>query len=142
MAELLSDPGTWALLALGHGRPVGHVSVYPGRERRPDEHRNWTERPKLPGLAHLWQLFVLPDWWGRGVAQVLRGAAVAEMSVRGLEHARLYTPSLHARARPFYERRGWSPRGELWNDELQLVLTEYRLALDAASHASSTSRSM
>ena len=34
-----------------------------------------------------------------------------------------------ARARRFYERRAWSARGEISNDELQLVLTEYRLAL-------------
>jgi GNAT superfamily N-acetyltransferase len=128
-AELLSDAETWALLALAHGRPAGHVSFFPARDREPRDRRHWSERPRIPGLAHLWQLFVLPDWWGRGVAPVLHDAAVDEMSARGFEQARLYTPSAHARARRFYERRKWSAGGEMWNDELQLVLTEYRLAL-------------
>jgi hypothetical protein len=51
------------------------------------------------------------------------------MRSRGFVEARLYTPSAHVRARRFYERRGWSPREELWNPELNLILSEYRLRL-------------
>ncbi len=94
----------------------------------------------IPGLAHLWQLFVLPDWWGQGVAPILHDAAVAEMRRRDFEQARLFTPSLHARARRFYERHGWSAHGELWNEELQLMLTEYRLPLPASSVTSRSRR--
>lgn len=128
-AGLLGAEETWALLGTVQGRPIGHVAFFPARERQPDDHRHWSERPKTPGLAHLWQLFVLPDWWGRGVAPVLHDAAVAEMRARGFAQARLYTPSAHGRARRFYERRGWSADDEVWNPELQLVLTEYRLML-------------
>lgn len=91
-------PDTWALLALVAGRPAGHVAFFPARERTPDDGRHWSERPKTPGLAHLWQLFVLREWWGRGVAPALHDAAVAEMRMRKFEQARLYTPSAHARA--------------------------------------------
>jgi hypothetical protein len=45
------------------------------------------------------------------------------------ERQHWYTPSLHRRARRFYERRAWSARSEEWNDKLQLTLTEYRLHL-------------
>ena len=147
MAELLSDDETWALLAVaaqaetgrlgprgapaGPGAPgpeaVGHIAFTPARRRAPGH--PWATSPATPGLAHLWQLFVLPEWWGRGVAPLLHDAAIEEMRAREYQSARLYTPSLHARARRFYERRGWLPTGEQWNDHLTLMLTEYRLAL-------------
>ncbi|MEA2198362.1 MAG: hypothetical protein QOJ25_2413 [Solirubrobacteraceae bacterium] len=127
MAELLSDEETWALLALAGRDPVGHIAFTPARRRAPGQ--PWATSPATPGLAHLWQLFVLPNWWGRGVAPLLHDAAVAEMRARDYESGRLYTPALHARARRFYERRGWAPTGEQWNEHLTLMLTEYRLPL-------------
>ncbi len=133
LAEFLGDSETWALLALADGRPVGHVAFFPGREPAPDYERNWRERQKIPGLAHLWQLFVLPEWWGRGVAPTLHDAAVAEMGARGFDTARLYTPTSHARARRFYERRGWSGHEDRWNEQLRLTLTEYWLAIPPAA---------
>lgn len=127
---LLRDPNTWALLALHDGEAVGHVSFFPGRERaatnRPGD---WRTRPLIPGLAHLWQLFVLEPWWGRGVAPALHEAAVAEMRERGFTRGRLYTPSDHIRARRFYERRGWVAGEDAFHDGLALMLTEYWLEL-------------
>ncbi len=126
--EILADPATWALLALVDHAPVGHVAFIPGRERRAGEGRgDWWDRPIIPGLAHLWQLFVLPDWWGRGIAPLLHDESIAEMRAQGYDTARLFTPSQHARARRFYERRGWSAVGEAWNEDLALPLSEYRL---------------
>lgn len=83
----------------------------------------------IPGLAHLWQLFVLPEWWGRGVAPLLHDHAIAEMRRRRYSDARLFTPSLQARARRFYERRGWSRGAKAWNERFSLMMTEYRLSL-------------
>jgi GNAT superfamily N-acetyltransferase len=129
-AELLGDPATWALLALVEGAPVGHLAFFPGRRRGAGEQGgHWRQREVVPGLAHLWQLFVLPDWWGRGVAALLHDAAISEMRARGYETARLFTPSLHARARRFYERRGWMLVDEGWNDWLDLQMAEYHLDL-------------
>jgi GNAT superfamily N-acetyltransferase len=129
-AEVLADPATWALLALADADPVGHVAFMPARERHAGNARAaWQTQPLVAGLAHLWQLFVLPDWWGRGVAPALHDAAIAEMRKQGYGSARLYTPSQHARARRFYERRGWKAADEAWNADLALPLTEYRLAL-------------
>lgn len=128
-AQLLADPATWALLALAGGTPVGHVAFYPGRERATDRTVPVFSRPLLPGLAHFWQLFVVPEWWSRGVGSVLHEQAIAAIRARGFDTARLFTPSRHVRARRFYERRGWSPLDEEWHDGLQLRLCEYRLAL-------------
>jgi GNAT superfamily N-acetyltransferase len=129
-ADGLSDPATWALLALADGAPVGHVAFLPARERSAEQPRaGWQMRPVVPGLAHLWQLFVLPGWWGRGVAPLLHDAAIAEMRTQGYENGRLYTPAQHARARRFYERRGWTAGETAWNEDLSLPLTEYRLRL-------------
>ena len=124
--DLLADPQTWAVLAFADGHPAGHVAFFPGRERFDEPGRGgWRARALIPGVAHLWQLFVLPTWWGRGVAPALHDAAISEMRRRGFVRARLFTPALHARARRFYERRSWSATGEEWNDDLALMLTEY-----------------
>ncbi len=131
MAELLADRDTWALLALSGSEPLGHIAFTPSRQRTAG--KPWANSPSTPGLAHLWQLFVLPEWWGQGVAPLLHEAAIAEIRDRGYQAVRLYTPSLHARARRFYERRGWRVTGELWNDLLTLMLTEYQLGAGAGS---------
>lgn len=129
-ADLLAADGTWALLALADGAPVGHVAFLPGRQRRAGEPGgDWRERELIPGLAHFWQLFVLPEWWGAGVAPLLHDAATREMRARGYSSARLFTPALHARARRFYERRGWSVIDEQWNQWIDLLMSEYRLEL-------------
>jgi GNAT superfamily N-acetyltransferase len=120
-AELLGKPSTWGLIALAGGDAVGHIAFCPARHR--------IDRTAIPGLGHLWQLFVLPAWWGRGVAPLLHEAAVCELHARGFVAIRLYTPSEHVRARRFYERRGWQLTGEEWNENLSLMLVEYRRPL-------------
>jgi GNAT superfamily N-acetyltransferase len=113
-AELIQDPATWMLVALDGDTCAGHVAF----------------SPVHAGLVHLWQLFVRPAWWGAGVGPGLHDAALAEMRARGFARGRLLTPSLHARARRFYERRGWSVTGEQWSEDLGLMLTEYGRPLD------------
>ncbi len=130
IAIRLADPDTWALVALVERAVVGHVGLTSARERAAgDVPTGGPLRSLIPGLAHLWQLFVLPAWWGRGVGSLLHEHAVAEMRARDCDAARLFTPSLHARARRFYERRGWQAAAEDFNPALELMLTEYRLEL-------------
>jgi len=129
-AEVLADSATWALIALSEGVPAGHVAFLPARAPLAGESRvGWTTRPVIPGLAHLWQLFVLPKWWGCGVAPLLHDAAIAQMRTEGYSDARLFTPSLQTRARRFYERHGWLAQEETWSDEFALAMTEYRRSL-------------
>jgi RimJ/RimL family protein N-acetyltransferase len=50
--------------------------------------------------------YVLPEWWGTGVAEELHAAAV-EAGVR-----RLWCLEDNHRARRFYEKHGWRENGE------------------------------
>ena len=118
--EGLRRPSVWAMIAFSGGEPAGHVSVTQARERA-------EPRPDIPGLAHLWQLFVRPPWWGSGLATRLNALAVANAAERGFEAIRLYTPVGNLRARAFYEREGWTTDGVAIPEPLLgLDLLQYR----------------
>jgi GNAT superfamily N-acetyltransferase len=114
ITEMLGRRDTWALLAEIAGEPAAHVSLMP----------DW----RSGGRVYLWQLFVRPAWWGTGLANALHEEFLAEARRRGYRDARMHTPAAHARARRFYERRGWRPGGpiEIWRG---LPVAEYRRAL-------------
>src|ERR1044072_886400 len=107
---ILRRPSTWAMLATHDGQPVAHVAFTPAHGDPFTDPEGWRDGPVAPGEAHLWQLFVLPRYWGAGGAGPLHAAALDAMRQQDYERARLFTPAAHARARRFYERRGWSPR--------------------------------
>jgi GNAT superfamily N-acetyltransferase len=90
----LSQPGAWGVLAFVAGEPAGHAAMVPG---------DWDE----PRSAILWGLFVRPPWWGTGLAAALHDAFIEHARAAGYPQAWLSTPAAHARARRFYERRGW-----------------------------------
>ena len=92
--DRLSSPGAWAVLASVAGEPAGHAAMIPG---------SWDE----PRSAILYALFVRPAWWGTGLAASLHDAFVDHARGAGYPQAWLATPAAHARARRFYERRGW-----------------------------------
>jgi GNAT superfamily N-acetyltransferase len=92
--DLLGRPGAWAVLASVAGEPAGHAAMIPS---------GWDE----PRSAILWGLFVRPAWWGTGLAASLHDAFVEHARTAGYPYAWLSTPAAHARARRFYERRGW-----------------------------------
>ena len=118
--EGLRRPSTWTLLAFSGGEPAGHVAITQARERA-------EPRPDIPGLAHLWMLFVRPPWWGSGLAAQLNALAVEQAAERGYEAMRLHTPAAHARARAFYERERWHTDGVVIPEPLLgLDLVEYR----------------
>jgi GNAT superfamily N-acetyltransferase len=130
--DLLEASGTAVVIAEVDGAVTGHVGLTPARERPPGggSADDWRTRQEIAGMAHLWQLFVLPEWWGTGVADVLHREFVAEAAGRGYAQARLYTPAAHGRARRFYERRGWRSISEQLNPELGLAVAEYRVVLN------------
>ena len=118
--EGLARPSTWAVIAFSEGEPAGHVSLTQARERE-------EPRADIPGLAHLWQLFVRPPWWGSGLATRLNALVVEEARARGYAAIRLHTPAGHLRARAFYEREGWSTDGILLPEPLLGIdLVQYR----------------
>ena len=118
--EGLKRPSTWAMIAFSGGEPAGHVAVTQARERE-------EPRPDIPGLAHLWMLFVRPPWWGSGLAARLNALAVAHAAERGYAAIRLHTPGGNERARAFYEREGWTTDGVAIPEPLLgLDLVQYR----------------
>jgi GNAT superfamily N-acetyltransferase len=126
IVERLALPETWCLLAHDGGAPAGHVAFLGARERS-------DERAPIPGLAHLWMLFVREPWWGSGLARRLLALAVAEAGARGYATMRLYTPAGQARARAFYAREGWTAAGEPAHEPmLGLDLVEFRRGLPHA----------
>ena len=102
---LLRHADCWFVIAedeTGHAGQCGFHPAHTERMMRGDP---------IPGLAHFWQLCVRRDLWGTGLADELHAAAVAEIPARGYERARLFTPAVQARARRFYEARGWRASG-------------------------------
>jgi diamine N-acetyltransferase len=94
MRGMLARPGAWAVLASVAGEPAGHAVMIPG---------HWDE----PRSAILFSLFVRPMWWGTGLAVTLHDAFVERARAEAYPNAWLSTPAGNARARRFYERRGW-----------------------------------
>jgi 2-amino-4-hydroxy-6-hydroxymethyldihydropteridine diphosphokinase len=59
-----------------------------------------------PDAGAVRTLYLLPGWWGTGVAQRLMDIAHEELA-RDFDHALLTVLTANARARRFYERNGW-----------------------------------
>jgi predicted N-acetyltransferase YhbS len=74
--ERLKQNTTWCAMALDEdGEQAGHVGITHAAER---------DRPhvRIPGRAHLWMLFVRPQWWGSGLAVRLHRLALEEAGRR------------------------------------------------------------
>jgi GNAT superfamily N-acetyltransferase len=124
IGQILARPGVWYRIAEDSDGLAGQCGVVPAYTER------WLQGDPIPGLAHFWQLFVRPDWWGRGLAPYLHDAAIEAMRADGFERARLRTPAGQARARRFYERGGWElAESGLDGGALGLEVVEYRREL-------------
>jgi GNAT superfamily N-acetyltransferase len=55
--------------------------------------------------------YVRPERWGSDVAPALHEAVLAAMRASGASGAHLWVLEANARARRFYERRGWGENG-------------------------------
>jgi ribosomal protein S18 acetylase RimI-like enzyme len=124
--RFLGDDQVWYVVAEdenGHAGQCGFTPAYTLRQMKGDP---------VPGTAHFWQLFIRRDLWGSGLAGDLHDRAVVEMRARDYTRARLLTPAGQARARAFYERRGWR-EAPISIDEPPdlggLPVVEYRLEL-------------
>ncbi|HEX2292097.1 MAG TPA: GNAT family N-acetyltransferase [Gaiellaceae bacterium] len=74
-------------------------------------------------------LFVLPAAWGRGVGGALHDAGVAELRAQS-DKALLWVLEENARARRFYEARGWRPDGGRTRSRFPPFPVELRYALE------------
>jgi GNAT superfamily N-acetyltransferase len=119
LLQRFSRDGSWSVVAFDGSEPAGHATARPERDR--------DEQP-VEGVARLTHLFVREQYWGSGVADELHARIVDGMAERGFGAGRLWTPAGQARARAFYERRGWRLTGERDpTNELGMELLEYEL---------------
>ena len=88
--EVVAGPDHEAFVAETDGEPVGVAAI---------------EGDWLNGL------YVLPERWGSNVAPSLHEVVVDAIRVSGAASAHLWVLEANARARRFYERRGWRENG-------------------------------
>ena len=125
LRAFLGNGEVWCLVAEDGGEIAGHVAIMPSRiHSHPSDN---------DAMAHFWQLFVRPPWWGTGLATELHTRAIQEATARGFSSMRLFTPAAAARARRFYEREGWTAAGDPSADlDLGIPIVEYRRAISSS----------
>ena len=89
--EAVADPARRTLIAVSVEEPVGAVCV---------------------GAEWLEGLYVVPERWGSGLAGELHDRALELVQQLGSTKCHLWVLEENARARRFYERRGWRENGE------------------------------
>jgi ribosomal protein S18 acetylase RimI-like enzyme len=107
------------VVALVDERIIGFVRV--GAEHEDSE----------AGLVYL--LYVLPEYWRRGVGRRLISAALDELRDLGLSYAMLWVLRDNQRARRFYEMQGWLEDGRASIDrygDIELEARRYRRTVD------------
>lgn len=111
-------PETW--IAVDGEQVVGMVTLGPNRDE------------DLAALGEVVALYVAPERWGSGAGRALLGYAERRLSSAGFEAATLWVLRDNARARRFYEARGWAPDGGTKTVDIggrPLVEVRYRKAL-------------
>ncbi|WP_244210823.1 GNAT family N-acetyltransferase [Amycolatopsis kentuckyensis] len=67
------------------------------------------------GPSQLYALYLLPEFWGRGLGRALHDRVVEGMSG---DSAVLWVLATNDRAKAFYRRQGWRPDGETGTETL------------------------
>ena len=120
--SFLTGGGAESLLLLDGQRLAGTAACGPVRQAAPQRR------------GELISLYLLPDYWGRGMGKALLEAALERLREMGCREAALWVLEENRRARAFYERQGFSPTGAALADEIggrQLRELEYARRLEA-----------
>ena len=99
----LARDGSYGVVAVDVDGVVGFAAYEPAREETDEGFAG----PLIPGLAHVWAVFVAESHWGRGVATGLLAVLTDHMRTAGFGQARLYVAAGQTRARAFYAREHW-----------------------------------
>lgn len=86
----------------------------------------------LPESGEIVAIYLLEEYWGRGIGRALMREALVELEAMGLARAILWVLERNARARRFYEKCGLSPDGMSKNSGLGDE-TEIRYSADISS---------
>ena len=121
--ERLAREGAYGVVAVDNDELVGFAAYEPARQ----EGDEGLSGPLIPGLAHVWAVFVAESHWGQGVASRLLAVLTDHIRTAGFAEARLYVAAGQARARAFYAREGWREVSEPFLvEKLGLELLEMR----------------
>jgi ribosomal protein S18 acetylase RimI-like enzyme len=71
---------------------------------------------EMAGWGEIISIYLLPDYFGRGLGKPLIEAAIAGLVERGFHDIYLWVLEANARARRFYEKNGFS-----WNGDKALI---------------------
>ncbi|HWH36732.1 MAG TPA: GNAT family N-acetyltransferase [Candidatus Limnocylindrales bacterium] len=121
-AELMvrsSERAPW--LAHADDQVVGFASVGPSRDRG-----------AAASTGELYAIYVLPDFWDRGVGTDLLRRAEHDLVAHGYADATLWVLAGNERARRFYERAGWHLDGERLDriGDIEVEEVRYRRTLE------------
>lgn len=91
------QPGVRTLVAEEDGRVIGFASLGPTRDEDAPE-----------GTGEVYAIYLLPEWFGRGVGRELFAHANDRLRELGHTRATLWVLATNARSRRFYEAAGWA----------------------------------
>jgi len=80
-------------------------------------------------LAHLYRIYVTPDYWGNGVGTALLERIESTLRSRGFEQLNLSVMAANDVGVQFYESRGFERTATTQNEQLDIQEYEYRKAL-------------
>jgi GNAT superfamily N-acetyltransferase len=119
----LARDGAYGVVAVDDREVVGFAAYEPAREETDEGFAG----PLIPGLAHVWAVFVAESHWGQGVATRLLAALTDHIRTAGFAQARLFVAAGQTRARAFYAREGWREATEpVMVEKLGLEVLEMR----------------
>jgi ribosomal protein S18 acetylase RimI-like enzyme len=108
----------------GEGPVTGFVAFSPSRDEDAD----------ATAVGEIHTFYLDPTVFGSGGADMLMSAALVALGAAHFATATLWVLSTNARARRFYERRGWRPDGtSKLHDWGAFVATDLRYGIDLAS---------
>lgn len=87
------------------GKIVGFANVGPSRD------------PELPELGEVRAIYLLPEYWDRGLGRFLMTAALDALTSAAFPEAVLWVLEANDRARRFFEKGGWVADGTVKQDE-------------------------
>jgi ribosomal protein S18 acetylase RimI-like enzyme len=108
----LPPPATPAPASTAQATVVGYAAFGPeqGLDGRPRTARGGP-RPAQSLTAELYALYVAPAYWSTGAGRALMGRVLEEAQAEGYPRIVLWVLEQNARARGFYARAGFRPRG-------------------------------
>jgi GNAT superfamily N-acetyltransferase len=102
MSAEFDAPGVQWRVAVSGDEPIGYAKLTPLRAPAP---------VPSPDAVELQQLYVLPSWHGRGVAEALMAWSLAQARARAASEIYLTVFDHNERAKRFYARHGFEEVG-------------------------------